>query len=367
MANDSMIIFGAPMLPDPDDLAALMAEAVAAGWLSNGGILAERLERALRIRFSSKDAMLVSSGTMALMMALRLGGIPQGAEVITTPLSFPATVQAIRWCGFTPVFADVEPDTLSLCPQSAAAAITPRTAAILPVHLLGVPCDTDAFAALAKAHALWLVYDAAQAFEITWHGQPLARFGDASALSLHATKLLNTGEGGVLVTKGASAAHDARQMRNFGLKAGQMRGPGINGKMSEAQAALGLALLPHLDQEISKRQALRAQYNDALSGIARPQPTRAGASDSLLAYTIRIAPERREAAREALARAHVLTGNNFPLLCGPHTDLPDHTIISAAGAPIAPKLADEVLRLPLHGRMTESNVDHIANVLRGVL
>lgn len=367
MTGEPMIVFGTPMLPDPERLSALMAEAIATGWLSNGGILAERLERALRTHLDSDSAALVSSGTMALMMALRLGGLPEGAEVITTPLSFPATVQAIRWCGFTPVFADVEPDTLSLCPESTAAAITPRTAAILPVHLLGVPCDTGAFAALAAAHGLWLVYDAAQAFEISWQGKPLAHFGNAAALSLHATKLLNTGEGGVLVTQGAKVARHARQMRNFGLKSGQMRGAGINGKMSEVQAALGLALLPHLAQEIAARRTLRAHYRDALSGIAPAQPTRTGASESLLAYAIRIAPERRDAAREALARAHVLTGNHFPLLCGPKTDLPEHRIISAAGAPVAPRVAGEVLRLPLHGRMTESDIDRIAGALRDTL
>ena len=134
-----MITIGDPMRPDPARLAALMAEAIAAGWFSNGGPLHFRLEQALTDLVGAPHLNLLSSGTMALMMALRLGGLPEGAEVITPPLSFAATVQAIAWCGFRPVFAGVSPDTLTLCPRAVEAAITPRSAVILGGHFLDVP------------------------------------------------------------------------------------------------------------------------------------------------------------------------------------------------------------------------------------
>ena len=239
-----LVLFGAPMLPDPARLAALTAEALAVGWLSNGGALHARLERALSAQQAARDlASLTSSGTMALTLALMLGGLPAGAEVITTPLTFAATAQAIAGLGLVPVFADVEPETLTLCPRAVERAITPRTAAILPVHFLGVPSDVAALAAIAARHGLWLVHDAAHAFGVTLDGLPIGHFGDASGFSLHATKLLNTAEGGFVVTRSART-RDLRRMRNFGIEQGRAVGPGLNGKMSELHAAMGLALLP---------------------------------------------------------------------------------------------------------------------------
>ncbi|MFD2842352.1 DegT/DnrJ/EryC1/StrS family aminotransferase [Paracoccus cavernae] len=246
MPDISPVFFGAPMLPDPDHLAALMAEALAAGWLTNGGTLHMRFERAITENQALGDvASLTSSGTMALTLALMLGDLPRGAEVITSPISFAATTQAIAGLGLVPVFADVDPETLTLCPGAVEAAITPRTAAILPVHFLGVPCDVAALEVLASRHNLWLVYDSAHAFGSSIGGVPIGNFGDASAFSLHATKLLHTAEGGFVVTR-AGKADSLRRMRNFGLEQGRVTGVGLNGKMSELHAAMGLALLPSL-------------------------------------------------------------------------------------------------------------------------
>ncbi len=190
MADRRSVTTGAPMMPDRGRLFALVDEALATGWLTNGGVLHDRLEGQVEALAGGVPATLLSSGTMALMLALRLGNLPAGAEVITSPLSFPATVQAIEWCGFQPVFADVDPDYLTLDPDAVEAAITPRTAAILPVHLLGGPCDVMGLDAVARRHGLWLAYDAAHAFGVTFQAEPIARYGDASAFSLHATKLL---------------------------------------------------------------------------------------------------------------------------------------------------------------------------------
>ncbi|WP_151719449.1 DegT/DnrJ/EryC1/StrS family aminotransferase [Gemmobacter serpentinus] len=361
------IVFGAPMIPDPALLAALTAEALGSGWLSNGGALHMRLEQALSGQERAGDAVsLTSSGTMALLLALGLGDLPPGAEVITSPLSFAATAQAIAWCGLRPVFADVEPDTLTLCPRAVRAAITPRTAAILPVHFLGVPCDVKALAALAREYGLWLVYDAAQAYGVSFNGRPIGNYGDASAFSLHPTKVLHTGEGGYVVTRRKQAAA-LRRMRNFGLEGGRAVGRGLNGKMSEVNAAMGLALLPDLAAELAARAALRATYDAGLGGIAglRLHATRSGASASPGYYALRLAPDLRARVFHALAAAGILARDHFPLLCGAGTFWADAPIMTAeGGAPLAPELGPEVLCLPLHGRVTQDAAAAIVRIVR---
>lgn len=364
------VTFGAPMPPDPARLAALTAEALSAGWLTNGGTLHMQLEQALAAREAGGDAVsLTSSGTMALMLALRLGRLPPGAEVITTPLTFAATAQAIAWNGLQPVFADVEPDTLTLCPRAVEAAITPRTAAILPVHFLGVPCDVHAMAAIAQRRGLWLVHDAAHAFGVAMDGRPIGHFGDASAFSLHATKLLHTGEGGFVVTR-RERAQDLRRMRNFGLEGGLPTGPGLNGKMSEFHAAVGLALWPDLAAEIAARRNLRRAYDAALAGIPhlRLNGTRTGASESLVYYAVRLAPALRERLYLALASGGILARNHFPLLCGPGTHWAGAEIVVADGGPaLAPELGREILCLPLHGRVTDADVARMVGIIKAVL
>ncbi|WP_353142619.1 DegT/DnrJ/EryC1/StrS family aminotransferase [Paracoccus sp. (in: a-proteobacteria)] len=363
-----VITHGAPMLPDPIRLATLMQEAIAVSWFSNGGQLHQRLERALGDMAGDGALALVSSGTMALMLALRLGDLPEGSEVITSPLSFAATVQAIAWCGFRPVFADVEPATLTLCPRAVEAAITPRTAAILPVHFLGVPCDVAGLADVARRHGLWLAYDAAHAFGVTLGNQPIAAFGDASAFSLHATKVLHTGEGGFVATGGDKALAKLRRLKNFGLEGGRMTGLGINGKLSEAQAAMGLALLPDLPAEIAARHALRTRYDAALAGLPgiRPGPGRKGASPALTTYALRMAPGLRARLHLALAEERVLARDHFPLLCGSGSPWADVPIVTADGAPIAPRVGPEVLCLPFHGRVADEDADRICMIIRRV-
>lgn len=362
------ITVGDPMRPDPARLAALMDEAIAAGWFSNAGPLHFRLEQALAGVVGAAHLHLVSSGTMALMMALRLGGLPEGAEVITPPLSFAATVQAIAWCGFRPVFADVSPETLTLCPRAAEAAITARTAAILPVHFLDVPCDVAGLARVAGRHGLWLAYDAAQAFGLTLKGRSIAAHGDATAFSLHATKVLHTGEGGFVVTPAAEPAARLRRMRNFGLEAGRMTGPGCNGKLSEVQAALGLALLPDLPSEIAARLELRAVYDSLLAGIPGLAPHRGGpgASPGLTTYALRATPALRARLHAALAEERVLARDHFPLLCGPGTCWPDARIVSTVDTPVAPRVAPEILCLPLHGRVSPPEAARIAGIVRRI-
>lgn len=360
------VVFGAPMIPDPARLGALLDEALRSGRLSNGGALHGRLEKAVADLVGTSELSLVSSGTMALMMALRLGDLPPGAQVITSPLSFPATVQAIEWCGFRPLFADVEARSMTLCPRAVEAALTPETAAILPVHLLGVPCDVNALGEIARRHGLWLAYDGAHAFGVRHDDRPIACYGDASAFSLHATKLLHTAEGGFVTTASPAATARLRTMRNFGLDGGRMVGPGINGKLSEPLAAMGLALLPDLPAEIAARHALRTHYDALfadLPGISI-QRTRHGASDSLQMYGLRVDAGLRAALIAALAQAGIVVRDPFPLLCGAGTPRPDAAIITTADRPVAPAIAAELLCLPFHGRVSLDDAERIAAVTR---
>ncbi|MDO5647479.1 DegT/DnrJ/EryC1/StrS aminotransferase family protein [Paracoccus sp. (in: a-proteobacteria)] len=363
--TDRVLSVGQPIVPDPVRLAALMGESLAAGWLTNGGPLHQRLERAIAPRLGGGSIGLVSSGTMALMVALRLGDLPPGAEIITPAISFAATAQAIAWCGFRPVFADVDPDTLTLCPDAARAAITPRTAAILPVHFLGHPCDLDGLAAVARDAGLWLAYDAAHAFGLTVQGRAISEWGDASAFSFHATKLFHTGEGGAVVLPPPGQTQRIARLRNFGLSNGRMAGPGINAKLPESAAAMGLAVLPELDAEIAARGRLRAAYDAALPGMGQHR-ARAGVSDSLLYYALRLPPARRASAVAALADARILARDTFPLLCGPGTCFPDAPIITARTEPTAPTVAPQVMALPFHGGVTDTDVARIGAILRGL-
>ncbi|WP_112312375.1 DegT/DnrJ/EryC1/StrS family aminotransferase [Pseudogemmobacter bohemicus] len=358
-----LILFGAPMLPDPARLAELTAGALAAAWLTNGGALHMRLEQALATTQAPGDAVsLTSSGTMALTLALMLGNLPPGAEVITTPLSFAATAQAIAGLGLVPVFADVDPVTLTLCPRAVEAAITPRTGAILPVHFLGVPCDVAALSGIAGRHGLWLVYDAAHAYGVTVEGVPIGHFGDASAFSLHATKIMHTVEGGFVVTR-AESATNLRRMRNFGLEQGRPTGPGLNGKLSELHAAMGLALLPGLPEELAARNALRRVYDRALAGL--PGLSLQGGKPAAPGYySLRLAPDLRAGLHLALAEQGIFARDHFPLLCGPGTCWQGQRIITAGGGPaLAPGLAPQILCLPFHGRITASDAQRVCEAV----
>ena len=362
------LVFGQPLMPHQDDFLRLLDPVFHCARLTNGGALHARFEAELS-RLVGGTACLVSSGTMALMMALRLGELRSGGEVITPPLSFAASVQAIDWCGLRPVFADVEPTFGTLCPKAVEAAITPRTVAILAVHFQGIACDVAALEDLARRHGLWLVFDAAQAPDVQIAGENLCLRGDATALSLHATKLLNTAEGGAVVLRDPAHAAALARMRNFGLEDGRMTGPGINGKMSELHAAFGLAVLPRVAGEIAARAQLRREYDAGFADVPgldvlRPRP---GSSESHLYYTLLLPPERRATVIAALKADAILPRTPFPLLCGPGTHYETAILHTSREALIAPALAERYLSLPLHSDMGRAGVVRVVQaVMRGM-
>ncbi len=255
-----------PYFPDLADLERLLDEVRRSGQLTNHGPLLVRLEQALRDRFGWSSVALTSSGTSALQLALTALGV-SGGEVVTSAFTFPATVQAVLRAGGVPVLADVGADGLALSPESVEAAITPRTVAVLAVHVFGFPADVVGLQDVADRHGLRLVYDAAQAIAVRVAGQDIASFGDASAFSLHATKVLHTVEGGCVVA-GRRVVRQVAALRNFGLLPGEGADTGgTNAKLSEVHAAFGLLGLDRLEQHVEQRRLVFDRYVDLLAEL----------------------------------------------------------------------------------------------------
>jgi dTDP-4-amino-4,6-dideoxygalactose transaminase len=234
--------------------------------LTNCGPFHEQLEKELCEYLGVEYISLFANGTLALVTALQTLRVT--GEVITTPFSFVATSHSLLWNGIKPVFVDIDPNTLNLDPAKIEAAITPQTTAIMPVHVYGHPCDVDAIQKIADNYNLKVIYDAAHAFGVQCHCGSILNHGDLSILSFHATKVFNTFEGGAIVCRDAKTKVRIDQLKNFG-HVGEVTvvAPGINGKMSEFNAALGLLQLKHIDQAIARRKEIDSAYREQLRSV----------------------------------------------------------------------------------------------------
>jgi dTDP-4-amino-4,6-dideoxygalactose transaminase len=245
------------------------------GQLTNNGSLVRELESRLCEYLGVKHCILVSNGDAGLRVAIR--GLELYDEVITTPFSYVSTASSIKWLGLTPVFADIEPDSLTIDPEKVEQLITPKTSAIMATHVYGNPCNVDRLNEIAKRHKLRIIYDAAHAFGVEYQGAGIAGFGDVSMFSLHATKVYHSGEGGVLATNDTEIYEAIEWRRRFGHN-GQdgFHGVAINAKMSEFHAAMGLCVLDHLDQLISARRVATETYDQMLTENPGVKLTRPG-------------------------------------------------------------------------------------------
>jgi dTDP-4-amino-4,6-dideoxygalactose transaminase len=233
-------------------------------WLTNRGELVLELEEKLKDYLSISNIIVTNNGTIPLQIALKLLG--NKGEIITTPFSYVATTAAIVWGNCTPVFVDIHPEYLTIDETKIEAAITDKTTAILATHVFGNPCNVAEIEAIAKKHNLKVIYDAAHCFGVKYNGKSIFEYGDISTCSFHATKLFHTGEGGAMFTKDADLQHKLFYSHNFGHKTAlTFYGLGINGKMSELQAAMGLAVLPNMQQIISERKKVVNYYNSNLN------------------------------------------------------------------------------------------------------
>ncbi|WP_434027918.1 DegT/DnrJ/EryC1/StrS family aminotransferase [[Pseudomonas] boreopolis] len=335
--------------------------------LTNNGPFHRELEQRLAEHLGVEHISLFANGTLALVTALQALRIT--GEVITTPYSFVATSHALLWNGIKPVFADIDPHTLNLDPAAIEAAITPQTTAILPVHCYGQPCDVAAIETIADNYGLKVIYDAAHAFGVEDEGGSIVRHGDLSVLSFHATKVFNTFEGGAIVSPDARTKRRIDHLKNFGfVDEVTVVAPGINGKMSEINAAFGLVQLQHLDQALARRARISERYSEGLRGVRGIEPVVNSAVRRNHAYfPILVRPEyplARDALYQALKQQGIHARRYFyPLISA----FPMYKGLASAAPerlPHAQAIAGQVICLPLYPDLTAEAQDRIIAIVR---
>jgi dTDP-4-amino-4,6-dideoxygalactose transaminase len=340
-----------------------IARVVDSAWFVLGREV-EAFERELAEALGVETAVGVGNGTDAISLALESLGVGPGDEVVTSPLTAAFTALAVSRIGATPIFADVEPDTLSLSPESVEERITERTRAILPVHLYGNACDMDRLMAVAAGRGLVVVEDACQAHGGSYAGRPLGGIGDAGAFSFYPTKNLGAlGDGGMVVTRDPDLAERVRRLRNGGQSSRyrhELRG--VNSRLDEIQAAVLRVKLPHLETWNEKRRALAASYDRALEGtLAMPVRPREGSVSARHLYVVRT-PERDGLMRHLEARG-IQSLIHYPV---PTHLQPAYADASASegSCPIAEDAARSIVSLPLYPSMTEADVRRVAAAVR---
>ncbi len=345
----------------------LAMEVIRSGRLAQGPMV-ERLETAFAQLTHTRHAVAVSSGTVALVAALQGLGIGPGDEVVTTPFTFVATLNAILQVGATARFADVTDEDLTISPAAVEAALTPRTAALLPVHLYGKPARVDVLDEVARAHGLALVEDAAQAPGAAIGGQPVGSFG-VGCFSLYATKNVTTGEGGVITTDDDALADRLRVLRNQGMRNRyEYVVPGYNYRLTELQAAIALPQLERL-AELDERRRANAEALDQrlahVTGLRLPSVT-PGQRHVFHQYTVRVTPSSplgRDNLAEALRVQAIDSGIYYPRAVYDYDCYRENPQLVIEPMPVAEQAATQVLSLPVHPSLTLSQVDRIAGAV----
>ena len=310
-------------------------------WLTNRGELVLELENNIAQKLSSKKGIAMNNGTIPIQIALKLLG--NGGEIITTPFSYVATTSSIVWEGCTPVFVDIEPNYWTIDPDKIEAAITEKTTCILATHVFGNPCDVIKINAIAKKYNLAVIYDAAHSFGVTYAGQSIFDFGDISTCSFHATKIFHTGEGGMLFANDDQLFTDACNAHNFGHNGPTaFHGVGINGKMSELSAAMGLAVLPYLDEIIAARKEIAYYYFSNLSSTVQTIDLRDGTNWNYSYFPIVF--ETEEQLLKVIEKLHEQDINPRRYF---YPSLNTLDFVNGSSCPISESLASRILCLPL--------------------
>jgi dTDP-4-amino-4,6-dideoxygalactose transaminase len=334
------------------------------GILTHNGPLVQQLEVDLMAKLGVPHVTVVSNGTIAIQMAIRALGI-QG-EIITTPFTWVATVSAIKWESCTPVFCDIEPGSLNMDPEKIEALITDKTVAIMPVHVFGNPCHVEAIEAIARKHNLKVIYDAAHAVGSEYKGESLLNFGDISATSLHATKLLNTAEGGACITRDAQLDKRLKRIRFFGHSDDKtdVIEDGFNGKLTEVHAALGLANLKYYDPVLADRKHKYLRYKELLEGTpgVRFQEFTWGLPNYSYFPVIFDSEASLKRIEQALNAEGVFPRRYFYPSVNTYTK-----IVSYQACPVSEDIAVRILCLPLYFSLPEAEVDRTASIIRQIL
>lgn len=359
-----------PLLPDLSSVTEKLEEIWKSQWLTNNGpqhgLLEKELTGTLKVPYLS----LFNNGTTALFIAcqsLRLSG-----EVITTPFTFPATPHVLTWNNIKPVFCDIDPLTMNIDANRIESLITPQTTGILAVHVFGTPCDTAKIQEVADRYGLHVVYDAAHAFGAEIHGRGIGTFGDISMFSFHATKLFHTAEGGALTFNNRELKSRIDLLKNFGIKnEEEVIMPGINGKMNEIQAALGIIVLGYIEEERQKRKVLSDKYKECLKdveGITCLDNEKPGIKNSYQYFVVRIDErlfgQTRDYVYDEFKKYNIFARKYFYPLCSDYTCYRQLPSAADEDLPVATKISHEVLSLPFFGGLSIADVEKICLILR---
>lgn len=346
-----------PFLPDRKRLDGYIDRVYQTAWLTNDGPLVRELETRLAQHLGIQHVLLVANGTLALQIAYRVLGIT--GSVITTPFSFVATASSLVWEGLRPVFADIDPATLNLDPANLAAAHTETVSGIVPVHVFGNPCEVATIDRYAAEAGLKVIYDGAHAFGVEHGGRSLVASGDATILSFHATKLFHTIEGGAVVFADAAAQAEARQMINFGIDGEDSVGSlGINAKMNEFEAAMGLAVLEEIDTITAARRRINQIYSDRLRGTVGFQQRSPDATDNHAYFPILLEDNAEmDAVRVSLLAIGAQARRYF------HPSLDTLPYVDSPPMPHSRHSAASILCLPIYPALRDSEAALIADTV----
>jgi dTDP-4-amino-4,6-dideoxygalactose transaminase len=356
-----------PQLPPLEEFMPLLAQIWESRQLTNSGPFHQRLEEELCEYLGVPHIALFTNATIALVTALQAMRVT--GEVITTPYSFVATSHSLLWNGIKPVFVDVDPLSLNLDPACIEAAITPQTTAIMPVHCYGRPCDTERIQRIADTYNLKVLYDAAHAFGVETDEGSVLRHGDLSVLSFHATKVFNTFEGGAIVCPDLKTKERIDHLKNFGfVDEVTVVAPGINGKMSEFNAALGLLQLKHIDAALARRAEVDARYRDALRDVRGLHclPSGRQRRHNYAYFPVLVGPDypiSRDVLYERLAIKGIFARRYFyPLI----SSFPMYRGLPSAAPALLPhavRAAEQVLCLPIFPELTEADQQRVIDVI----
>lgn len=363
------ILVTRPFLPPLEEVTSFLSDIWESKWLTNQGKYHQALEEELASYLGVPQVALFANGTLALVtaiQALRLTG-----EVITTPYSFAATTHALWWNNIQPVFVDIDPEYCNLDPDKVESAITSRTTGILPVHVYGNPCPVERLQEIADIYGLHLIYDAAHAFGVNVDGQSVLNFGDLSILSFHATKVFNTFEGGAIICHDVRTKKRIDFLKNFGF-AGETTvvAPGINAKMNEFQAGMGLLQLKYIDQILEKRRIIGNRYKELLKGtpgitFLKEKP---GVKHNYSYFPIFVNSDQYGRTRDELYE-HLKTFDYFgrryfyPLISNfnSYKALPSS---NPKNLPTATRIAEQVMCLPIYPDLEMEHVENVANIIK---
>lgn len=325
--------------------------------LTNNGPLAQELKARLEDYLGVQNLLLVANGTLALQIAYKALGV--SGKAITTPFTFVATSSSLKWEGIEPVYADIDAQSLDLSPEKVLEAIDPEVTALVPVHVYGNPCDVEAFDRIAKDHDLKVIYDAAHAFGVRLNGKSILQWGDAATLSFHATKVFHTVEGGAIVFKKKEDYERACRLINFGYEGGEVVDEGINAKMSEFHAAMGLCMLDEIDIVLQQREGVYYRYYEALKDHFEMPVWKEGATRNYAYFPVLFPSEDALLkAQERLNEAGIFPRRYFY----PSLDALGHNL-SDGENPISRDRASRVLCLPVYPALPLGVQDRIISIM----